>query len=407
MNRVLARVDCSPGNSPHIGMRSNRRHFSRIALLAALTAGAANFASAQTAVSDISSFSNLLHGYNLITVGSGSNSINGYDVQGAVATYGSLSLTSTTIAANGGSDYTNYPALYVNGQLTLSGTSQLNNGYASTPNLSTAANSPWSSSSQYLLKNSSTGGVILNNTHASDPRSVAAPSGWDWASMNSTAKSVSNDLANQSVNGKISVSGQTLVLSANTGVTGAIVFDFNMHGTSTSGFYTSGSTMYYNGTMFTSVQFSVPTNDTFVVNLENATDGSTLFSNINFNMSNDDASRLLWNIIPSPDCGTNTETLSIGANGGNFYGAILAPMINLSNAGGSTLSGEVLSYTYQNSGDEMHYIAFAPGGLTGGGGGTLVPEPSTYGLGAVAVCGLAIFLRRRHQSSRAATNLAA
>ncbi len=78
--------------------------------------------------------------------------------------------------------------------------------------------------------------------------------------------------------------------------------------------------------------------------------------------------------------------MSLG-NGGQFYGSVLAPHINLSNANNTSINGQIVAASLSYSNAELHDTAFTPVGV-------LVPEPSTYALWGAGLCALGFSARR-------------
>lgn len=329
---------------------------------------------AQAYVQAVSDFDSLMREYNLVSLGNAS--ISGNDTWGGLAVGGNLTLNSVPVAnlssvSNTGSD----PTLYVAGQLILNGDSQLNNGYAA---ISSAANSGYTlSGNQFVGSN----GKLILNSNASNPLTNAGPANWNWSTIGSQALSISQTLAaaNQSGTVAVNTSNQTLTFSSNSTDSGVVVFnlDASLLGSGTFG-----------GQNFSNIGFSLAANQTAVVNVSNAA-GRTIFGNGNMNLSSDIASRLLWNITDT------SGSVSLG-NGGQFYGSVLAPLVNVSNYN-SPVNGQVLAGSLTYSGAELHDTPFTPVGITTG---VLVPEPSTYALWGVGLCAAGFVLRRRLQAVR-------
>jgi len=345
-------------------------------------------ARAQTAGQQaVASFDQLVRSYNLISLGNASFTSYG-DTEGALAVAGNLSLdggavaTKTPAAGVGPA-----PTLYVGGNLTLNGTTSLNSGYASTP----ALGGGWSwDGTQARL---SGGGGVLSTINSSDslarsdPRGNPAPTAWNWTTLADSFKSISATLAAIPPTGTISISGQTLSLLAPVSAQTGDVVTFTLNAN-----LLSGNT--YDGQMFSNVQFNVPAGLNFVVNVVNA-DGKTLFgtgSGINFN-SGSGYDALLWNIVAA-DNGGPTPSVSLG-NGGQFFGAVLAPSVNLSNAGGTAVNGQVVAANYTHSGAELHYTDYTPTLVF-----SAVPEPSTWGACGLGLCFLAVVVRRLRRCGR-------
>jgi choice-of-anchor A domain-containing protein len=268
------------------------------------------------------------------------------------------------------------PTLYVTGALNLNGTVQLNSGYASLPGLN-PNNWSWNASQDTL----SGGGGAISSVNAgtanakNNPIYNPAPSGWNWGNLSTSLGTISTSLSNAAATGTITVNSQNLVFTAPNGQTsGVVVFDLDAS-------LINGN--LYNGNAVSNVQINVPTGLTYVINVLNA-GGSTLFnSSVNFNSGNND-NQLLWNF---EGCGTVTLD-----NGGDFYGAILAPTASVSTT--TVIDGQVASDGFYDSGKELHDADFMPAAVA-------TPEPGTYALWAsgLCVCGIAV---RRFRRSRSA-----
>lgn len=333
-------------------------------ILAVLALGTAGRAFAQTYVAEVYSFDSLVRNYDAVVFNNASLTSYG-DTWAGLAVGGNLSLSGGAIAIH--SDlYTasSDPTLYVNGQLTLNGDTQLNSGYASTPNLT--GTWTFSNDNQRRLTGSNGSLTSANSSAAqanTSPLANPTPANWNWSSLQSQATSISNSLSLLSASGNVAVNtgNQTLVFSStDTTTAGTVVFNLN------AALLGSGT---YNGQNFSSVQFNLGANQNAVVNVLNAS-GTTLFGNgVNFNDPGM-ADRLLWNI-------TGSGSVSLG-NGGQFYGSVLAPLMSVSNAN-TAVNGQIVasSLTYSNA--ELHYTGFSPTAV-------LVPEPGTFAIWAVIAC---------------------
>lgn len=355
-----------------------RPYFSWVLPLA-LGLAAASGARAQTYVAAIGTFDQMVRNYNAIVLNDASFTNYG-DTWGPLAVGGNLSLNGGAVAIQPnlftpGSD----PTLYVNGQLTLSNDIQLNSGYASTPNVT----GTWTFSGDAQRKFSG-GGGNLYSANSSDPQANTSPinnpvpASWNWATIQSQATSLSSTLAATAASGTISVNNgnQTLVFSPNSSAAGTVVFnlDASLLGAGT-----------YNGQNFSSLQFNLGSDQNFAINVLNAA-GKTIFGNgVNFNDPGT-ASRLLWNL-------TGSGSVGLG-NGGQFYGSVLAPGINLSNANNTAINGQIIAGSLSYSSAELHYSGFSPVGV-------MVPEPGTYALWALGFGG-AVLAWQRWRSRRAA-----
>ncbi len=349
-----------------------------LALLAALTAGVAH---AQTLIEDLNSFATDTGQYNLITFGNATLS-GSSDTQGGIAIGGSLTIGgSWTIASQTGAG--SNPSFYVNGStLSLSGNTQLNNGYASAPNVSSHT-WKWDSTRNEFYTGKESNGNDLNTTNASgtyahsNPITNPAPSGWNWTTQNSDFTTISTNLNNATANGAISVSGQNLVFTPPVGMTNGVAV-FSMDASLWSG-------NSYNGQTVSNIQINVPSGIDYVINVVNVSSGQTLFgSGVNFNSGSND-NQLLWNFEGS----SNTFTLS---DGGNFYGSVLAPTATITD--GTTIDGQVVANAFSDSGVELHDSTFTPVSV-------LVPEAGTFTWWALGLCGAAVLFRRRPRRLRA------
>ncbi|MCR6657544.1 MAG: choice-of-anchor A family protein [Opitutus sp.] len=321
----------------------------------------------QAYVQAVRDFDTMVREYNLISFGNAT--FQGQDSWGGLAVKGNLTLQNFTVAMKSEFVSSSDPSLYVAGQLILSGDSHLNNGYAYTPNASGTYNA---NSKQFQ----SSGGKLIINSGTGDPRNGSAPANWNWVTLESQAITMSQTLAAAQASGGISVNTNKLIFSANTSDAGVVIFNLDA---------SQISNGRYNGQNFSDIQFAIGANQTAVVNVLNA-DGRTLFGNGNFN-GESVAGRLLWNI-------TGTGNVKLG-QGGQFYGSVLAPQINLSNYN-SPINGQIITGNLNYSNAELHHTPFNPVGVN-----VMVPEPSTYALWGVALCGLG-FAWRRRQLARAA-----
>jgi choice-of-anchor A domain-containing protein len=196
----------------------------------ALAIGAAGVAHATSVVSDLNTFSADVRNYNLVTLGNAT--LNGSsDTQGGIAIGGNLAINGAwTIASNEGDDPN--AALYINstGTLTLSGTTTLNNGFASIASATTGNGWTWNSPNGKDL--SGHGGTLaMNSADAKasiDPDLNAAPTGWSWSTESSSLTSISSDLAGASVGSNtITVDGGGNLDLNTTQTSGIVVFDLD------------------------------------------------------------------------------------------------------------------------------------------------------------------------------------
>jgi choice-of-anchor A domain-containing protein len=362
-------------------------HF-RWVVLAVLAAVGAARAQAQlsqsTLMTDLNDYSNLTQDYNLVALGNLTLGANGSDTQGGIAVEGTASITGPwTIGSNAALN--SDPTLFVNGALTLEGGStpvHLNNGYAT---LTDQAGWSWSSGSPKTITES-TGSIYINSSDTysnTNPHNNPIPPGWNWTTETSTLKAVSTSLASQtttSTDGSLMLQGQTLEFCT-TATSGTVVFDLNASDFTNENVPGLGN--------FTGIEVDVPTGVNYVINVTNITAGQTLF-NVNFNSGTND-SNLLWN-LEGPSSGTENVTLS---NGGNIYGSILAPTINLTED--TIVNGQIVANNFTDDSSELHDDTFTPDQV-------LVPESPVFGLGALVLCAAAVAhgLQLRRRAARAA-----
>jgi choice-of-anchor A domain-containing protein len=304
------------------------------ALLAVLGLGEAR---AQMSVEEaVVTFDTLVRDYNVIT--SGNLTLNNTHTDGGIAVGGNLNLSGNNVLVMHG-----------------------NNG------------------GQRSLQN---GGSLSYNTSAAnsymDPRVAPGVSGWDPVSTVSSLASVSAALASATPTGTINFSNNSIQLSTSL-TTGVAVFNLD-------------ASLLTNLTN-TNIQINVPTDMVYVINVFNA-DGTTLFGgggmNANSGQNND---QLLWNIVADSNPATSS-TVNLGTN---FYGSILAPMIDLTNGSGGEqnyVNGQVVAASYTQNGAEIHYVDFsAPVTFSA------VPEPATWGLFGLAGCATMMVCRRKRRSA--------
>jgi choice-of-anchor A domain-containing protein len=369
-------------------MRATPRLF--LTCLLILTGFSVTAVHAQTVTEQaLASFDAYARDYNVVTFGN--LTLNNTHTDAGVAVGGNLTVGGAVISMQ--STTSADPALYVNGQITLTGNSQFNNGYASTPNLSNALTWTYDPANNQYQRGLTDGTSTLSyNTSAAqayvDPRSVSAPANWNWSTTLSTLSNASATLASSAATGAIGISGQTLTFTSS----GSGVTVFNLDASKiVNGTYDLNNDGIYdaNTERLSNIQANLNADQYFVVNVLNATsaDGSkVLFEGVgNFN-SGSNNQQLLWNIIPDANSGTS-DILTLGTN---FYGSILAPLVDVQSTG-YYLNGQLISQSFTQSGAEVHYangytapVAFSP-----------VPEPSTYAVIASALCALGFFWHRR------------
>lgn len=334
--------------------------------------------------------------YNVVTFGN--LTLNGTHTDGGIAVGGNLTVSNGAIIAmqdspSIGSD----PSLYVNGQITLAGNAQINRGFVSTPNLSNSLTwtyDPQNNQNQRSLTNG-TYTLSYNTQDAQayvDPRTIAAPSGWNWATAQSALINASSTLANATANGSASIAGQTLTFTSN----GSGIVVFNLDASKiVNGIYDINGDGFFdqNNERISNIQANLAADQYFVVNVLNATsaDGSkVLFDGVNNFNAGTNNDQLLWNIIPDSNSGT-ADILTLGTN---FYGSILAPLVDV-NSNNRYLNGQFVGNSLVQTSAEIHYadgytapVSFSP-----------VPEPSTYAIIASALCAAGFIWQRRRQAA--------
>lgn len=333
-----------------------------------------------TVAGALSDFQSSLDDYNLVSLNDATLD-NAGDTQGGLAIGGSLTVTSTTYVATGGSSDlpgSSAPTLYVAGGLNLGGnTLGVNAGDAALPGLSSSS---WSwNATQKQLTESGNGGTFSQSNGSgayagSSPLSNPGPASWNWSTLASNLQADSAALANAAATGTISVnSGQNLIFTPNTtpAAGSTVVFTLNAS-------LLSGNT--YNGSTFSNISISVPTDVNYVINVINSA-GTTLFgSGANFNSGTNNG-QLLWNFV-----GSSGSSVTLGTSG-SFYGSILSPSMTV-NTGGMTVNGQVAASSFSDSGAELHFEGFDAVAV-------VVPEPLTFALWGVGLCGVAVVMRRR------------
>lgn len=334
--------------------------------------------------------------YNVVTFGN--LSLNGTHTDGGIAVGGNLTVNNGAIMAmqdspSIGSD----PALYVNGQITLAGNAQFNRGYAATPNLSNSLTwtyDPGNNQNQRALTNG-TYTLSYNTTDAQayvDPRTVSGPAGWNWSTAQSALIDASATLAAATVNGTATIQGQTLTFTSNG--SGVVVFNIDANKI-VNGIYDINNDGFFdqNTERLSNIQANLNADQYFVVNVRNATstDGSKiLFDGVNNFNGGTNNEHLLWNIIPDANTGT-ADILNLGTN---FYGSILAPLVDVQ-SNNRYLNGQFVGNSLTQTSAEIHYangysapVSFSP-----------VPEPSAYAV-VIAVLGGVGFVWHRRRSRR-------
>lgn len=327
-----------------------------------------------TAGQAVGAFGGDVGDYNLITLGGGATFASGYgQTEGALAIDGNLSLSAGKVASSDAASAGD-PSLYVTGTLTLSGTTKLENGYASLPGENTNDYS-WSASKLELTETSGSNKLDSMTTTGAyattSPLGNPGPAGFVFANEITQFNADSAALAAATVNGTITVSSKALTFTPDSTPAAGSTVIFQLDASQI-----SGST--YGGTAFTSLTIDVPNDVNYVINVINATSGTTLFGSKVTMKSGSNDNQLLWNIEGS-------ATVTLG--GGNFYGAILAPSATIDN-GGAVVDGQVVANGFDDSGKALDFTAFDSNAV-------VAPEPATFALWGCGLCGLAIVFRRR------------
>ncbi|RRK01499.1 PEP-CTERM sorting domain-containing protein [Opitutaceae bacterium TAV4] len=369
-------------NSGHISsMRRISYHtMHAVASLATLTCAliVAPTIRASTANEAIVNYASAIQGYNLVTFGNTSMGGNS-KTDSAVAVGGNFTLGSGSEIARKDALYPQSSSaltLYVGGQLALQGESKLRNGYASTPGMAGSWTdvSPNSNQIKFMA-----GGQILNLENSKDPNRSLNPGtngaspNWAWNDLQSTFAAASKTLAAVTATASIIVTDQTLSVSVPSGVTGVVTVTLDAN------LFVGNQ---YNGQTVSSVRIDVPDDVNLVINVTNAA-GRTVIAasgvNVHEGTNND---HLLWNILPGSLTDTSTTVQSatlLGSNSSQFYGSILAPLVDLNVGNATKIYGQIVANSYtQGQGGELYYngaftaapsVAFSP-----------VPEPQTWGM---------------------------
>ncbi|MCF3648518.1 choice-of-anchor A family protein [Synoicihabitans lomoniglobus] len=359
---------------------------------------------AQTAVEQsISQLDGLLRNYNLISLGNATFS-GSQDTHGGMAISGDLFIGSGTAIAQRpdlfqpGSD----PSLYVGGQLTTNGTFHLDSGHASLPNLAGG----WTYTPVDQRLSNGSGGVLSSaNAYgqgdalaALDPRTNAVPENWDWTALSNGFTGISTTIATASATGSLALDSGSLTFSANGITEGVVVFDLDMNLFSGRIFDANGNGDFdFNTEKIDNIVINVPDDVVFAVNVRNGTNGSAIFgpsgSGVNFNAGTN-MDQLLWNITPDADPLT-VDSILLGG-GASFFGTVLAPLVNVGNSGNVAPNGQIVAANYtQSSHAELHYVGFdSPISFSA------VPEPSAWGLSAMALGAVVVWTRSRRVRSR-------
>jgi len=333
-------------------------------------------ARAQSVASSLYNFETEVRNYNLVALSSAATTtFSSYgDTEGGIAINGNLSISGGSIDDQTSSAPN--PSLYVSGTLTLNGGTQLNASYASISTSNSSAYT-WNASNKDLVANNNSGDLNITNSGSSvDPLGAAAPTNWNWTTEASQLTSDSTTLANATANGTtvvagtISVNSQNLTFTPNSTPAADSTVIFTLNASDLSG-------NSYNGSSFSNISISVPSDVNYVINVVNA-GGTTLFSGANFNSGSND-SNVLWNI-------EGTGTVALGS--GSFYGSILAPTATVTNNGNTTINGQVAASAFTDTSTELHYLGFNAVVV-------VIPEPMTFALWGVGLCALAVVARRK------------
>jgi choice-of-anchor A domain-containing protein len=255
-----------------------------------------------------------------------------------------------------------------------------NQGYATLTGITTGTapgDWTWNSSTKQLTKGSDE--LTMNSSDArasTNPTANPIPPGWSWSAEQTEYDNISTSLAGMSVGSDtISVDGGGNLQFNTTVTSGVAVFDLD------ASLFCGNQ---YNGQTVNNVSINVPTGVNYVINVTGLTQGEALFSGVNFNSGTNDSS-VLWNLEPTG--GVTAVTID---NGGNLYGSVLAPTLNVTDD--TTIDGQVVADSFTDNGVELHDDTFTPEQV-------LVPESSAFALGALALCGVAVgralLVRRR------------
>jgi hypothetical protein len=299
-------------------------------LLASASAAIAVFPSAVNAqlLNDVEQLSSDITNYNLISLGNTTfNSVS--DTAGGVAINGNFTISNNSTTLVGMMAASSGPSLYGTGQLSITSgdTVQVNHGYASLQN---ASGWSWNSGSKTLTK-SGQGTLHYNSSSTLDPTAAANNPNWNWTNLASSLTTISGQL-DTTATGTLSVSGGSLVLNNGGATSGVVVFNFN------------ASTV----TGLSNVQINVPTNLIYVINVTNLAGGSSFLSGANVN-SGSNSGELIWNF------NTRTDGSFTLANGGKFYGNILAPGLTVTS--NTYLENQVVVGSLTQNSDELDGVA--------------------------------------------------
>jgi len=307
-------------------------------------------------------------GYNLVSLGNVTfNQVS--DTAGGVAIDGAFTIDNNATTLVGMSWAGSAPSLYATGQLAISSgqTVKVNNGYASTPG---ATGWIWSGSPADNLTKSGQGVLHYNSGMTQDPTNPANNPNWNWSALTSQFESISATLNAATPTGTIGVNGGgNLVLNPNGASSGVVVFNLDAS-------HLAGN--QYFGQTIQNFAINVPNNLTYVINVTNLAAGASFLSGVNVNSGSNDG-QLLWNFSGSTD-GNFTF-----ANGGKFYGSVLAPDLTLTSD--TYQEGQVVVGGLTQNQDELdfgNYLAEIA-----------IPEPAAGALWLGIACALAAGMARR------------
>jgi choice-of-anchor A domain-containing protein len=345
-------------------MRFRLRRVWHLTPLALVAASLHAQTSTQALTDDLAYYSQDLAGYNLValtnaTLGAGSTT------QGGVYVGSDLTVSGSATVASSAWSLTS-PSLYVGGSgsagLTVPKhkTLTVTNGSAEA-----TAITGWTYGSNTL--SSSNGSVALPSGSA-DPLTNSAATGFNLATDNLATVTTNLDAAGTTSGASFSVTSGALTFTPPAGQTSGVVV-FDMTPSSLSG--------------VTKVVIDIPAGLNYVINMV-VSSNTTLLSGASFQDEMGD-NRLLWNFE------TSSNTITLG-NSGTFYGSILATDATIADSA-TTVSGQIVANTFTESNSNESLDANPLD--------VLVPEPSTYGLWALGLCGLGIAFRLRPSARRA------
>jgi choice-of-anchor A domain-containing protein len=311
--------------------------------------------------------------YNLVSLGNVtfdqvSDTAGGLAIDGAFAIENnSTTLVGMSWGMSGG------PSLYGTGTLAITNgdTVQVNHGYASLPD---AASTGWTwSVPGKTLTQSGQGTLHYNSGMTEDPTNPAYNPDWNWTNIQSQLESASSTLNSASTAGNtITVNGGQNFVFNTSQTSGVAVFNLNA-----ALLTQSGGATYYNGQRVSSLSVNVPTGMTYVINVTNVASGASFLTGVNFNSGTND-NQLLWNFSSA----TNQDFTF--ANGGKFFGSVLAPDLVLASdtyqEGQLAVDGLTQNMDELDQADTVSLVA--------------IPEPSDCALWLGALCTVAAVAAR-------------